>query len=197
MTSKKSPVRRNTLRRPPLPRAASSLIYRLRSRGYRIDTKARTIYIPVGSDVSNLSSDCGSASSSRSNPESYHHDNFCSSPLNRLRSEFGFQLQTCLAEDSSRARVYISGPIAHYDLEERRKAFSAATRRLRRSGYLPVNPMANGLPQPGDWRQHMRIDIANLLRCQYIYLLDGWQYSKGCRLELDVAMSCGLHILNP
>jgi hypothetical protein len=57
--------------------------------------------------------------------------------------------------------------------------------------------MANGLPQPGDWRQHMRIDIANLLRCQYIYLLDGWQYSKGCRLELDVAMSCGLHILNP
>lgn len=176
MTSKKNPVRRNTLRRPPLPRAASSLIYRLRSRGYRIDTKARALYIPVGSSS---------------------HNSSLPSSLTRLRTEFGFQLQTCLAEDSSRARVYISGPIAHYDLEERKKAFSAATRRLRRSGYLPVNPMANGLPQPGDWRQHMRIDIANLLRCQYIYLLDGWQYSKGCRLELDVAMSCGLHILNP
>lgn len=173
MTSSSRPVCRCTATASKaLSKAAVSIIYRLRSRGFRIDTKARTIFIPTGSEVPNLS------------------------PLSRLRSEFGFQVQTCLKEDSTRARVYISGPIAHYDLEERKKTFAAAKHRLRKSGFLPVNPMDNGLPQPGDWREHMRADIANLLRCQYIYLLPDWQYSKGCRLELDVAMSCGLHILN-
>lgn len=157
-----------------LSKAASSLVYRLRSRGYRIDVKERTVFVSVLSngEVPDLS------------------------PLNRLRNEFGFHVLKCFMEDSQRARVYISGPIAHYDLEERKAVFKAAQKKLRKFGYLPVNPMDNGLPQPGDWREHMRADIANLLRCQYIYFLPGWQYSKGCRLELDVAMSCGLKVLN-
>lgn len=171
-SSKRSVCRRSATASKALSKTAASIVYRLRSRGFRIDTKARTIFIPTGLEVPNLS------------------------PLTRLRKEFGFQVQTCFKEDDYRARVYISGPIAHYNLNERRKVFAAAKHRLRKSGYLPVNPMDNGLPQPGDWREHMRTGIANLLRCQYIYLLPDWQYSKGCRLELDVAMSCGLHILN-
>lgn len=156
-----------------LSKAASSLVYRLRSRGFRIDTAKRTVLVnvPNGGKVPDLS------------------------PLHRLRSEFGFQVLTSFAEETTRARVYISGPIAHYDLEERKAVFKAAKKQLRKMGYLPVNPMDNGLPQPGDWRDHMRADISNLLRCQYIYFLPEWQYSKGCRLELDVAMSCGLKVL--
>lgn len=164
-------------KKPPLPKSASSLIYRLRSKGWRIDTKARTVYIPatcdgIANDVPDLS------------------------PLQRLRKDFGFQMQTCMESDATRARVYISGPIAHHDIGERRDAFAEARRMLRRNGYLPINPMENGLPQPGDWHQHMRADIRNLLRCQYIYFLPGWQNSKGCRLEFDVAMSCGLQVLH-
>lgn len=156
-----------------LSKAASSLVYRLRSRGFRIDTAKRTVLVnvPNGGKVPDLS------------------------PLHRLRSEFGFQVLTSFAEETTRARVYISGPIAHYDLEERKAVFKAAKKQLRKMGYLPVNPMDNGLPQPGDWRDHMRADISNLLHCQYIYFLPEWQYSKGCRLELDVAMSCGLKVL--
>lgn len=79
-----------------LSKAASSLVYRLRSRGFRIDTKARTVLVSF--NWSNELPDL--------------------SPLNRLRDEFGFQVLTCLMGDSQRARVYISGPIAHYDLED-------------------------------------------------------------------------------
>lgn len=89
-------------------------------------------------------------------------------------------------------KVYISGAIAHYDPEERKAAFSAAATHLRTQGYEPVNPFLNGLPQPGDWREHMRVDIKMLLECQYIYMLKGWWVSKGAKLELDVATSCGL-----
>ncbi|TGX83004.1 hypothetical protein E5358_04915 [Palleniella muris] len=37
-------------------------------------------------------------------------------------------------------KIYISGAIAHYDLEERRDVFACAEERLLRAGYLPVNP---------------------------------------------------------
>jgi hypothetical protein len=89
-------------------------------------------------------------------------------------------------------RIYISGAIAHHDMEERKRAFASAEELLRAQGYDPVNPFNNGLPQPGDWRAHMRADIGLLLDCEYIYMLKGWWVSKGAKLELDVASSCGI-----
>ena len=91
--------------------------------------------------------------------------------------------------------MYISGAIAHYDLEERKTAFESAERFLSLKGYDPVNPFKNGLPDEAHWRQHMRADIALLLECDYIYMLDKWELSKGAKLELDVASSCGIEVL--
>lgn len=92
-------------------------------------------------------------------------------------------------------KVYISGAIAHYDLEERKAAFGNAERFLALKGYEPVNPFKNGLPDEAHWREHMRADIALLLGCDYIYMLRGWELSKGAKLELDVASSCGIEVL--
>lgn len=89
-------------------------------------------------------------------------------------------------------KIYISGAIAHYDLDERKAVFKAAEERLRAGGYRPINPFNNGLPQPGDWRKHMKVDIGLLLQCDYIYMLKDWWVSKGAKLELDVATSCGI-----
>lgn len=91
-------------------------------------------------------------------------------------------------------RVYISGAIAHHDLEERREAFGQAERFLALKGYDPVNPFKNGLPAEAHWREHMRADIALLLGCDCIYMLGGWELSKGAKLELDVASSCGIEV---
>lgn len=92
-------------------------------------------------------------------------------------------------------KVYISGAIAHYDLEERRNAFLNAERYLSLKGYEPVNPFKNGLPNEAHWREHMKADIALLLGCRYIYMLRDWELSKGAKLELDVASSCGIKVL--
>lgn len=153
-----------------ISRAKNSLIYRLRNKGFRIDTRKKTVYInkDESSDMSELK---------------------------RLRNEFNFIIQTEIEERTS-ARVYISGPIAHYDILERKNAFHKIERMLRKSGYLPVNPFNNGLPQPGDWKEHMKADIHMLLSSQYIYFMPNWELSKGCKLELDVATSCGIKILH-
>ena len=92
-------------------------------------------------------------------------------------------------------RVYISGPIEHHDLEERRAAFGRAEQLLELHGFQSVNPMKNGLPDEAHWREHMRADIALLLGCDFIYMLQGWELSKGAKLELDVASSCGIKVL--
>lgn len=92
-------------------------------------------------------------------------------------------------------KVYISGAIAHYDLEERKNTFLNAERYLSLKGFEPVNPFKNGLPDDAHWREHMRADIALLLDCQYIYMLRDWELSKGAKLELDVASSCGIKVL--
>ncbi len=52
-----------------------------------------------------------------------------------------------------------------------------------------------GLPDEAHWRAHMRADIALLLACDYIYMLKDWELSKGAKLELDVASSCGIKVL--
>nr|DAE01225.1 MAG TPA: deoxyribosyltransferase [Myoviridae sp. ctNnv6] len=92
-------------------------------------------------------------------------------------------------------RIYISGAIAHHDINERKAAFAAAAHKLREEGFTPVNPFDNGLPDSEDWRRHMRVDIGMLLQCGRIYMLRGWELSKGAKLELDVASSCGIEVM--
>lgn len=92
-------------------------------------------------------------------------------------------------------KIYISGAIAHHDLQERKKAFAHAECYLDLKGYEPVNPFNNGLPDDAHWREHMRADIALLLQCDCIFMLQGWELSKGAKLELDVASSCGIEVL--
>lgn len=92
-------------------------------------------------------------------------------------------------------KVYISGAIAHHDLEERKAAFKAAEQELKEMGLEPVNPFDNGLPDEDHWMEHMRADIALLVGCDYIYMLKGWEWSKGAKLELDVATSCGIKVM--
>lgn len=92
----------------------------------------------------------------------------------------------------SKKRIYISGAIAHLPLEERRAAFNRAAEDFRARGYDVFNPFENGLSQDAPWREHMRRDIRALTDCDIIFMLRGWEMSKGAKLELDVASSCGI-----
>lgn len=92
-------------------------------------------------------------------------------------------------------KVYISGPIAGYELEERKMAFLKVQHELEALGYEPVNPFNNGVADEEHWRVHMKADIRMLVDCDFIYLMPGWELSAGCKLELDVASSCGIQLM--
>lgn len=85
-------------------------------------------------------------------------------------------------------KVYISGPISGLPYEEVEKAFNEAEVMLQEKGYEVLNPLNNGLPRESTWREHMRADLKLLLDCDAIYMLNGWEYSRGASLEYDLAI---------
>ena len=91
-------------------------------------------------------------------------------------------------------KIYISGKISSTDLKETRKCFAAAAKVMKRLGYDPVNPLDNGLSEQDTWEAHIIKDIATLLQCKAIYMLQDWQESKGARIEHYIATEIGIPI---
>lgn len=92
-------------------------------------------------------------------------------------------------------KIYISGKISGTDLTETRARFAAVAKAMKRLGYEPVNPLDNGLSEQDTWEAHIVKDIATLLQCKAIYMLQDWQESKGARIEHYIATEIGLSIM--
>nr|DAY21961.1 MAG TPA: protein of unknown function (DUF4406) [Bacteriophage sp.] len=92
-------------------------------------------------------------------------------------------------------KIYISGKISGTDLAETRKRFASVAKATKRLGYEPVNTLENGLTEYDTWKAHMLKDIADLLQCKAIYMLQDWQDSKGARIEHYIATEIGMPIM--
>ncbi len=91
-------------------------------------------------------------------------------------------------------RIYISGPMSNMP-EHNFPAFNAEAARLRGLGYEVVNPVDVN-PDPGvSWHDCLRRDLQELLTCDTIALLPGWQKSQGAHLEMHVAHRVGMEIV--
>lgn len=120
-------------------------------------------------------------------------------------------------------RVYCSGPMTSYpDLN--RPAFDAAEKRLAEQGHFVINPhdlsaqfgtpeelaeafaaaYAKPLQNVGSYEEHARrlrlarsvmdADLAAVRSCDVIYLMRGWENSRGAKMELAEALKHGLKI---
>lgn len=87
-------------------------------------------------------------------------------------------------------KIYISGPITGFKLEERRRFFSQMAELAESIGFTAVNPFDNGLGPDADYAAHMLADIKMLIECKAILMLPDWDLSYGAKLELNVAVAC-------
>lgn len=90
-----------------------------------------------------------------------------------------------------RGKVYISGPISGIDFGNR-FAFSCARSALELCGYEVIDPSEVQLSDAATWADYMKADLKLLLDCDYIYMLEGWENSKGARLERELAENLGI-----
>jgi len=88
-------------------------------------------------------------------------------------------------------RVYVAGPMTGKpDLNF--PAFHGAAASLRASGYEVINPAEINPDPTAKWEDCMRQDIAQLVTCDGIALLPGWQNSRGAKLEQHIATQLGM-----
>lgn len=89
--------------------------------------------------------------------------------------------------------IYIAGPMSGYpgmnfDNFNRVAAF------LRSKGETVVNPAEINPDLDADWSDCMDADIDALFDCVAIYMLTGWEKSKGARIEHRIAVNRGIDI---
>jgi hypothetical protein len=75
-------------------------------------------------------------------------------------------------------------------------AFEAETARLRSLGFHVENPSENPAPLCGSWAGYMRLGIAQLVTCDMVALLPGWDRSRGAVIECDLAHKLGMPIVD-
>lgn len=92
---------------------------------------------------------------------------------------------------SNRMKLYISGQISWRPYGDARLVFETAAQTLANLGFEVFNPMQDdhlGMSRA----ELMKDDIRELLECDGVALLPGWQESSGARVEKAVADECGI-----
>lgn len=115
-------------------------------------------------------------------------------------------------------RIYVAGKMTGMP-DHNRKAFDTAAERLRARGHFVINPvdisqlfgnpeeledsfkcLYEGMSQVRNCTSRiahavMEADLAAVRSCDAIYLLRGWETSRGAKKELAEAIRCGLHVM--
>ena len=113
-------------------------------------------------------------------------------------------------------RIYVSGKMTGVP-DHNRTAFDAAAKRLREQGHFVINPhdltpifgtaeeiteafvaaytINEYMPEARLARAVMSADLAAVRSCDAIYLLRGWETSRGAKRELAEAIAHGLTIM--
>ena len=97
-------------------------------------------------------------------------------------------------------RIYLSGKITGREKEDYTRQFARAESFYKTGGFDVVNPVKIGedvlkINPKAEWQDFMIRDLEALRTCTHIALLEGWEGSKGAKMEKAEAEKLGLEIM--
>ena len=92
-------------------------------------------------------------------------------------------------------RIYLSGAITGRHKSEYEAHFDSAAIFLSQSLWIPVNPVSLNHDHDKTYESYIRRDLKALLDCDAIYMLTGWEHSKGARIEFNIAVELKMKII--
>jgi hypothetical protein len=91
--------------------------------------------------------------------------------------------------------VYISGRITGLPESEAIENFNKAETALLEKGYTVVNPIKINHDHDKTWESYMKEDIKAMCSCDCIYMIDGWEQSRGAKIEYQLAKDLGMELI--
>lgn len=93
-------------------------------------------------------------------------------------------------------KVYISGAITNNPNAKSQFDKAKETLLELNKGYEPISPM--DLPHNHDksWKSFMKEHIIELMKCDAIYMMQGWHESKGAVIEKELACALDFKIIH-
>lgn len=91
-------------------------------------------------------------------------------------------------------KVYLSGPIT--GKKNYKGLFSFTEELVKLCDALRIYNPASQIPDSLDYEDAMKRCVTALAEYDTIVMLPGWHTSKGARLEHDIALACGMDVVN-
>lgn len=90
-------------------------------------------------------------------------------------------------------KIYICGKMTGVDNYNYPK-FNAVAKTIKADGHIPVNPAAIKGSDHWEWSDYMKAAIKQMVDCDMVFVLDGYETSAGALIEIDLATKLGIDV---
>ncbi len=92
-------------------------------------------------------------------------------------------------------KCYIAGKIGDLPEAEYKANFERAKKEVIKLGLEPVSPVDLPHNHKRTWADYMKEDLKAMLGCDSVYAMFNWRSSPGATIEIKMALSVGLDII--